>query len=59
MKNEFILSKNIYSKITTNVEALTKDMNDDLDRKVSTNYFADIASMILATATNTVLHEYH
>ena len=31
-------------------------MNDYLDRKVYTNYFADIAPMILATATNTVLN---
>ena len=31
----------------------TKDMN--LDRKVYTNYFANIAPMILATVTNTVL----
>ena len=39
------------------MEALTKDMNDGLDRKVYiyTNYFADIAPMILATVTNTVL----
>ena len=34
MKNEFLLSKNIYSEFTTNVEALTKDMNDYLDNKV-------------------------
>ena len=27
-----------------------------MDRKVYTNYFADIAPMILATATNTVLN---
>ena len=40
-------SKNIYSEFTTNVEELTKDMNDYLDRKVYTNYFADIAPMIL------------
>ena len=33
-----------------------KDMNDYLDGKVYTNYFADIAPMILATATNTVLN---
>ena len=33
-----------------------KDMNDYLDRKVYTNYFADIAPMILATVTNTVLN---
>ena len=56
MKNEFLLSKNIYSKFTTNMEALTKDMNDYLDIKVYTNYFADIARMILATVTNTVLN---
>ena len=56
MKNEFLLSKNIYSEFTTNVDALTKDMNDYLDRKVYTNYFADIAPMILATATNTFLN---
>ena len=31
-------------------------MNDYLDRKVYTNYFADIAPMILATAINTVLN---
>ena len=31
-------------------------MNDYLDRKVYTNYFADIAPMILTTATNTVLN---
>ena len=55
MKNYFLLKKNIYSEFTINVEALTKDMNDYLDRKVYTNYFADIAPMILATATNTVL----
>ena len=34
MKNEFLQSKNIYSEFTTNVEELTKDMNDYLDRKV-------------------------
>ena len=56
MKNEFLQSKNIYSEFTTTVEALTKDMNDYLDRKVYTKYFADIAPMILATATNTVLN---
>ena len=55
MNNEFLLSKNIYSEFTTNVEALTKDMNDYLDKKMYTN-FADIAPMILATATNTVLN---
>ena len=54
MKNEFLQSKIIYSEFTTNVEELTKDMN--LDRKVYTNQFADIAAMILATATNTVLN---
>ena len=54
MKNEFLLSKNIYSEFTTNVEALTKDMNDYMDRKVYTNYFADIAPMIFAT--NSVLY---
>ena len=42
MKNEFLQNKNLYSEFTTNVEALTKDMNDYLDRKVYTNYFADI-----------------
>ena len=52
MKNDFLKSKNLYSEFTTNVEELTKDMNDYLDRKVYTNYFADIAPMILATATN-------
>ena len=31
-------------------------MNDYLDKKVYTNYFADIAPMILATVTNTVLN---
>ena len=36
MKNEFLLSKNIYSEFTKNVEAFTKDMNDYLDRKVYT-----------------------
>ena len=56
MKNKFLLSKNIYSEFTTNVKALTKDMNDYLDIKVYTNYFADIAPMILDTATNTVLN---
>ena len=56
MNNEFLLSKNIYSEFTTKVEALTKDMNDYLDRKVYTNCFADIAPMILDTATNTVLN---
>ena len=56
MKNEYLLSKNIYSEFTTNVEELTKDMNDYLDRKVYSNYFADIAPMILATVTNTVLN---
>ena len=56
MKNEFLLSKNIYSEFTTNVETLTKEMNDYLDRKVYTNYFADIALMILATARHTVLN---
>ena len=38
------------------MEELTKDMNDYLDRKVYTNYFTDIAPMILATVTNTVLN---
>ena len=38
------------------MDALTKEMNDYLDRKVYTNNFADIAPMILATATNTVLN---
>ena len=38
------------------MEALTKDMNDYLDRKVYMNYFADIAPMILATVTNTVMN---
>ena len=56
MKNEFLLSKNIYPEFTTNVEALNKDMNDYMDRKVYTNYFADIAPMTLATVTNTVLN---
>ena len=56
MKNEFLLSKNVYSEFTTNVEALTKDMNDYLDRKVYTNCFADNSPMILATVTNTVLN---
>ena len=56
MKNIFLLRKNICCEFTTNVEALTKDMNDYLDRKVYTNYFADIAPMILATVTNTVLN---
>ena len=55
MKNEFLLSKNI-SEFTISVEALTNDMKDYLDRKVYTNYFADIAPMILATVTNTVLN---
>ena len=31
-------------------------MNGYLDIKLYTNYFADIAPMILATATNTVLN---
>ena len=31
-------------------------MNDYMDRKVYTNYFADIAPMILATTINTVLN---
>ena len=56
MQNEFLLSKNIYSEFTTNVEALTKDMNDYLDRKVYTSNFADIAPPILATEINTVLN---
>ena len=56
MKNEFLQCKNIYSEFTTNEEELTKDMNDYLNKKVYTNYFADIAPMILATATNTVLN---
>ena len=56
MKNEFLLRKNIYSEFTTNVEALTKHMNYYVDRKVYTNYFANIAPMILATVTNTVLN---
>ena len=56
IKNELLQSKNIYSEFTTNVEALTNDMNDYLDTKVYTNYFADIAPMILASATNTVLN---
>ena len=38
------------------MEALTKDVNVYLDRKVYTNYFADIAPIILATVTNTVLN---
>ena len=45
-----------YSEFVTNMEALTKDMNDYLDRKVYTNYFTDIVPMIWATATNTVLN---
>ena len=49
MTNEFLQSKNIYSEFTTYVEALTKDMNYYLDRKVYTNYFADIAPLTLAT----------
>ena len=40
MNNEFFQSKNLYSEFTTNVNALTKDMNDYLDTKVYTNYFA-------------------
>ena len=56
IKNEFLQNKNLYSEITTIVEALTKDMNYYRDRKVYTNYFADIAPIILATATNTVLN---
>ena len=56
MKNKFLQRKIIYYEFTTNVEALTKDVNDYLDRKVYANYFADIAPMILATATNTVLN---
>ena len=56
MKNEFLQSKNLYSEFTANVEALTKDMNDYLDIKVYTNYFADITPMILARATNSVLN---
>ena len=34
----------------------TLSIADYLDRKVYTNYFADIAPMILATGTNTVLN---
>ena len=59
MKNEFLQSKNLYSEFTTNVEELTKDMNNYPDRKVYTNYFANIAPMILATATNIVLNIIH
>ena len=40
MKNEFL--QDVYSEFTTNVEALTKDMNDYFDRKVYTSYFADM-----------------
>ena len=54
MKNEFLPSKNI-SLFTTNVESLTKDMKDYQDRKVYTNYFADIVQMILPSVTNAVL----
>ena len=54
MKNEFLLNQNVYSEFTTNMEALT--MKDYLDKKVYTNYFADIAPMILATTTNIVLN---
>ena len=32
-----------------------KDMKDYQDRKVYTNYFADIVQMILPTVTNAVL----
>ena len=56
MKNDFLQSTNLYSEFKTNVEALTKDMNDYLDGKVYTNYFVDNAPMLLATATNTVLN---
>ena len=56
MKNLFLQNKNLYSEITTIVEALTKDMNYYRYRKVYTNYFAGIAPIILATATNTVLN---
>ena len=45
-----------FSDFTTNVPEFTKDMNDYLDIKVYTNYFDDIAPMILDTATNTVLN---
>ena len=31
-------------------------MNNYMDRKVHTNYLADIAPMIIATATSTVLN---
>ena len=40
MKNEFL--QDVYSEFTTNVEELTKDMNDYFDRKVYTSYFADM-----------------
>ena len=33
MKNQFLQSKNIYSEFTTNVEELTKDMVDYMDKK--------------------------
>ena len=56
MKNKSLKSKNLYSEFTTNVEELTKDMNDYLDRKVYTDFFADIGPMIFSTATNTVLN---
>ena len=46
----------LYSQFLTNGEALTKDMINYLDRQVYTNHFADIAPMILATTTNTVLN---
>ena len=35
MKNEFLLRENICTEFTTNVEALTKDMEDLLYRKVN------------------------
>ena len=47
-----------YSEFVTDAHTLNQDVNDYLDRKVYANYFADIALMILATTTNTVLNSF-
>ena len=44
------------SQFSTNVEALTEEINDSLDRKVYTNDLAEIAILIIAKTTNTVLN---
>ena len=56
MRDEFLQRKHFYSQFSTNVEALTEEINDYLDRKVYTNDFVEIAILIIAKTTNTVLN---